>query len=186
VPVLPLYAWLVGEGWSRRRDVHGARSLVLVTRGALLLALLVPTATFALQLAPWWESGDARARSRPLVERVSSARSVALVDVGWLVWASDVDVIDLGGLTDPTLARAPGGHLDKRVDVAYLAARDPEVILLHAEAPPELDADGNLVRLAAFPVERFVAAHPWTRQHYRVREVIEYRPGYSYVWLERR
>lgn len=183
VPVMPLYAWLVAEGFAVERTASRARSRW--GWAALCAATVTPAVVLSAQVGGWREAGLARAQSAAFARRVGALRSVALVDVGWLVWESDVDVVDLGGLTDPTIARARGGHLGKQVDVAYLSARDPEVILLHSEAPPEVDDDRDLVRLAGFPVERAVAAHPWTREHYDVREVIPYREGYWYVWLAR-
>ncbi|MCB9635138.1 MAG: hypothetical protein H6721_23685 [Sandaracinus sp.] len=178
VPVLPAYAWAVGEGFAR----GGGKP----ARVAAIAACGVPVLMLVSQIGPWRAAGELDAPRRALAERLASVESVALVDVGALVWASDVDVLDLGGLTDPVVARWEGGHLEKRIDVAYLAARDPEVILLHTEQEPEIDDVGRLVRLAGFPVERSVAAHPWTRMHYEATEVLALREGYAYVWLRRR
>ncbi|MCB9623878.1 MAG: hypothetical protein H6723_11200 [Sandaracinus sp.] len=178
VPVLPAYAWAVGEGFARD---DGKRRRI-----AAALACGVPVLVLISQLGPWQAAGELDAPRRALAARLASVDGVALVDVGALVWASDVDVLDLGGLTDPVVARWEGGHLEKRIDVAYLAARDPEVILLHTEQEPEIDDVGRLVRLAGFPVERNVAAHPWTRMHYEATEVVPLREGYAYVWLRRR
>ena len=68
-----------------------------------------------------------------------------------------VEVVDLGGLTDPVIARAPGGHLDKRVPLGHLVAREPRTLLLHSARRPETDGEGRLVALAGYPVEQRVA-----------------------------
>jgi len=179
-PTLPLYAALAARGgWrlSLRRPRWAA--------AAALVALLMPALDLAAQLGPVREAGAARRAAAPLARRLAGVESVALVDVGYLVYRADADVFDLGGLTDPVVAHAPGGHLSKEVPIAYLAARDPAVLLLHAAAPPEVDEEGRLGRLAGYPVERYVAGSAWSRARFRVREVVPYAPGYWYVWLER-
>jgi hypothetical protein len=61
-------------------------------------------------------------------------RRVAALDVGWVGAATDADVVDLAGLTDPRIAALPGGHTSKRVDVMTLLSRDPDAIVLYAPA----------------------------------------------------
>jgi hypothetical protein len=56
---------------------------------------------------------------------------IASLDVGWPTAASEADIVDLAGLTDPEIAALPGGHTSKRVDPALLLARNPDVILLY-------------------------------------------------------
>ena len=49
---------------------------------------------------------------------------VALLDVGAVGLACVTQpLLDLGGLTEPRVAYAPGPHLDKQLDAAWLAAR---------------------------------------------------------------
>ena len=47
-------------------------------------------------------------------------RSVALVDVGIVSFRTGLEIVDLGGLTDPVIAHSPGPHLGKRFDLLYL------------------------------------------------------------------
>jgi hypothetical protein len=75
--------------------------------------------------------------ARPFVE---SARKVACLDVGWPTLATEADIVDLAGLTDPEIAALPGGHTSKRVDPAFLLGRDPDVLLLLAREPVDLEA----------------------------------------------
>jgi len=71
------------------------------------------------------------AEARPLLE---GAARVAALDVGWVSAATDADVIDLAGLTDPEIAALPGGHTSKRVDAMFLLARDPDVLVFYQPA----------------------------------------------------
>jgi len=130
-------------------------------------------------------AGEARERvGRPLARFLASrARTVALVDVGFLAWAGGFDVVDLGGITEDGVARRPGPHLGKRIDAAWLLARAPDALVLHAAVPPEVAPDGTLRTLAGYPVERRVAAMPWVRARFRVARVMPYAPGYVYVVL---
>jgi len=179
-PVLPLVVWLAVQGgaswWPERR------ALVVVCGAAMAI---VPALDLGLQIAPVREAGATReSRGRALAEELARVESVALVDVGYLGWKSRVEILDLGGLTDPEVARAPGGHLEKEVPIGYLDARAPEVVLLHSAVRPRV-TDGRLETLAGYPVEQRLAAHPWLQEHYRVERVVPYAPGYWYVWLQR-
>ncbi|HMI91979.1 MAG TPA: hypothetical protein VK509_11475, partial [Polyangiales bacterium] len=103
-----------------------------------------------------------------------------------LAYASGVEVIDLGGLTDPVIARSRGGHLEKQIESAYLEQRNPDALLLHAATTPRVDGEGRLLALAGYPVERRIAALPFVRAHFRVAHVQRYAPGYYYVLLKAR
>jgi hypothetical protein len=99
------------------------------------------------------------ASARPVL---GPMRRVAALDVGWVGAATDADVIDLAGLTDPEIAVLPGGHTSKRLSPMVLLARDPDALILYAQRglPPGgltawEDADyGRVVeaRLAHDPV----------------------------------
>ncbi len=187
VPILPVYAMLVGAGsvhlWRSRRRLRRAAAAACV-----VVACAVPALDVAAQLPAIREAGERRQKvGRSLAAWLAEhADTVALVDVGYLSWASGVEVVDLGGLTDEAAARAPGGHVAKRVDPGWLAARDPDVIVLHSALPPRVDREGRLSSLAGFPVERRVAAMGWVRERFRVDHTVEYAPDYVYVVLVRR
>ncbi len=91
--------------------------------------------------------------ARPLL---AGARSVATLDVGWVGAATQSDVLDLAGVTDPLVARLPGGHTTKRVPEGLLESRGVDrVVLLTRDAPPDGERAhferGVEVRVAAFP-----------------------------------
>jgi hypothetical protein len=66
-------------------------------------------------------------RARPALE---GARRVAALDVGWVGAATDARVVDLAGITDPSIAVLPGGHTSKRIPDDLLDARDVDAVVL--------------------------------------------------------
>jgi hypothetical protein len=75
------------------------------------------------------------AQARPVL---AGARQVGALDVGWVGFATTADVLDLAGVTDPTVARLPGGHTSKRVTVSLLEARDVDALVLMLAPREEL------------------------------------------------
>jgi hypothetical protein len=65
---------------------------------------------------------------------LAGVQRVASLDIGWVGAATEADVIDLAGVTDPEVAALPGGHTSKRIDARFLLARDPDALLLYAPA----------------------------------------------------
>ncbi len=63
---------------------------------------------------------------------LDDAHAVAALDVGWVGAATEGDVIDLAGLTDPEIAALPGGHTSKRVSSMLLLERKADALLLYA------------------------------------------------------
>ncbi len=55
---------------------------------------------------------------------------VALMDVGIIGYESGLRVLDISGLTEPEIAKAPGGFLDKRYPVESLLAKSPRYFVL--------------------------------------------------------
>lgn len=180
-PALPAYAYLIGAVACRLRAGRGL--------GAAMLAItlsVVPALDAAVQLPRAREAGRCREQhGRPLADALARFRVVALVDVGYLPWRAGFEVVDLGGITDPDVARMPGGHLGKIVDAGWLSSRDPDAIVLHATRPPAVEG-GALRTLSGYPVERRVASLPWVRERYVVERVAPYAPDYFYVVLVRR
>jgi len=179
VPALPLYAWLVGVG-SSRLSAHRPKLVAAL----VLVSLSVPALDLATRIPDLRASASVRARASELVARLRSAHDrVALVDVGFIGYASGVEVIDLAGLTDSAVARMPGGHVDKRIDPSYLRTRDPNAIVLHSAAPPRVGSGGELLALQGFPVERRLVNLAWVRERFRVERVFPCAPHYFYVLL---
>jgi len=127
VPVAPSLAWaavLVAE--HAHPLATAARSAVALAVGVVLVAR---GGTEGRHVGA--DRAALVARARPLL---GAARRVAALDVGWVSAATDADVVDLAGLTDPEIAALPGGHTSKRVDVMFLLSRRPDALLLYAPA----------------------------------------------------
>jgi hypothetical protein len=182
-PLLPLALGLCATGAMR-----STRTFPYVRAALLLLSALVLAIDLGTRIPEWREAGLSREHNgRALAERLrSSARRVALVDVGFLAYQSGVEVIDLGGITEPAIAQLPGGHLDKRVREAWLAERAPDALVLHSSRPPLVAADGRLLDLSGYPVEQRIAGWAWTQTQFRVAFQQVYALHYHYVLLLRR
>jgi hypothetical protein len=92
---------------------------------------------------------------------------VASLDVGWVGAATEADVLDLAGTTDPRVAALPGGHLTKRVDATFLLDLKPDALLLYASAGlPE----GGLADWSSAPyaraLERRLASDEIVQRHF--------------------
>jgi hypothetical protein len=119
----------VVAGGRARPLTDAVRAAVAVGLGVLLLA----------------RSGsllrDARRVNADRTALVEEARPVlgplarvATLDIGWVGAATEADIVDLAGLTDPQIAALPGGHTSKRVGAMLLLSRDPDALLLYAPA----------------------------------------------------
>ncbi|MBX3268935.1 MAG: hypothetical protein KF729_01665 [Sandaracinaceae bacterium] len=183
VPWLPAAALVMAGPIAARLDER--RRL----RGVALLAgaTLVPLVAGVVAIGDAREAGATRdTAGRALAEHLAThARRVALLDVGYVGFATGLDVVDLGGITDPRIARLPGGHADKAIDPGELAARDPDALVLSSRIAPVVGADGRLRRFAGHPVEARVAAFAWVRESMRVTYVAPYGPRSYYVVLSR-
>ncbi|HEX7478308.1 MAG TPA: hypothetical protein VF331_10915 [Polyangiales bacterium] len=181
-PLLPIYVSLCAVGAVRlARSQLGAVVALL----CLLFACAVPATDLLTRMPDLRAAGAGRERvGRALALQLQkAAHRVALVDIGYLGYISTLQVVDLAGITDPEIARLPGGHLDKHVSDALLARRAPDAVVLHASRPPRIDASGRLLSLAGYPVEQRVAAGAWLQTHFRVARVLHYAPHYEYVLL---
>lgn len=65
--------------------------------------------------------------ARPLL---TNARRVAALDVGWVGAVGELEVVDLAGITDPTIAVLRGGHTSKRIPHDLVDARDIDHVVL--------------------------------------------------------
>jgi hypothetical protein len=127
VPVVPS---LVYAAVLVSREAHPAatalRSLAALAVGVVLIArggtagrrVGADRAALVTAAAPWLAG--------------SGVSRVAALDVGWVSAATEADIVDLAGLTDPEIAALPGGHTSKRIDARFLLAREPDALLLYA------------------------------------------------------
>ncbi|MBK6810744.1 MAG: hypothetical protein IPG81_17965 [Sandaracinaceae bacterium] len=176
VPLLPLLAGCVGLGLAELPRFRWA---------AVLAVLLLPLATGAAALPELLRQPAARERgAAQVLAALHGAERVALVDIGYLAYAGDLQVVDLGGITDLEIARLPGGHLSKRIPESLLRGRGVDAIVLHSTTPPRVEA-GRLMGISAYPVELHVARMPFVRDEFRVTASVTYAPDYHYVVLRR-
>jgi hypothetical protein len=119
---------------------------------------------------------DTRERmSRELGPLLSGARRVASLDVGWVGAAGDFEVLDLAGVTDPTVAILPGGHTSKRLPDDFLTRRAPDALVLLESA-----RDGAPEASYSRQVERRLARQRGAERFTRVGQVaLDARQSYA-------
>lgn len=123
------------------------------------------------------------ALARPLL---ADARVVAALDIGWLSAATEGTIVDLAGITDPTIAALPGGHTSKRVDAPMLLDRGADALLLYASSP--VDVRGDAWTTARYPrvVEARLARAELIRERFAARTWLPLgTSGAGYVLLVR-
>jgi hypothetical protein len=180
VPLVPVACLVAAEAVVR--SARRRRNLVWILAGATILLRAG---------AAWHEASLARVagllRERQLPRLLAAvarhADPVAALDIGALGYYSEHSFVDLGGLVEPRVAYAPGGHVAKRIDSAWLAAMAPGVIVLHSRVEPRVDDAGHVRWFAGYPVERHVLALPWVLRDYRVTELVPYADDYFYLVL---
>lgn len=124
VPVVPALALLVAAA-----PVHA------VYTGSIALALIAEAAfgwrhrEVAVRVA-----ADRLAIVDALAPALRGAHTVAGLDVGHLGAAFSGPVIDLAGLTSPSVARLPGGHTSKQLPEGFLDTHDVDALVLWAPA----------------------------------------------------
>ena len=154
VPVLPACALAAAYLAEQARLAFAIPRLLLALGGALVLAIgLGPSAR---------QVGSQRtqliARARPVLARDTR---IATLDVGWVGAASNADVIDFAGVTDPEVALFPGGHTSKRIPAAWLFARSPSAVVLLLARGAELQTpfeDSVFARAVEQRVATLIAA----------------------------
>lgn len=175
VPMLPALALLVGWGSL------GFRRAGWVVAPVLLLV----AANGALTLNEARAAGALRETRGQAVAAAMERGPVGLVDVGFLGWESGLEVVDLGGITDPMVARMPGNHVDRVLDVAYLEARSPTAFVLHSITEPSI-RDGDVLNFMGYPTETRLVRSAWFTRWYVPIAVHPYADAYWYVRFERR
>jgi hypothetical protein len=147
VPVLPSLLW-VGVALASRATLR-----VTLLRTA---AALVPCVLIAVYLGP--SAAHVGAHRRALIEaarpELAGHQRIAALDVGWVGVASSADIVDLAGITDPSVARLAGGHTSKHLPVGFLRQRrvDALVLLLapgQPAAPPFVARASRAVEVRA-------------------------------------
>ncbi|MCS6858072.1 MAG: hypothetical protein NZM37_10215, partial [Sandaracinaceae bacterium] len=182
-PFVPLWAGLFGTGLSRWVRLWRPSKARLLLASVFFLPQLFLAAFY-------FEQADAVARSRAGAGRMlrewleSHARVVALVDIGFLAYRARWTPVDLGGLTDPEIAKRPGGHCSKSVDVGDLLLRDVDTIVIHSRTPPAI-VDGWVSALSAHPVESSLVNDPRLKANFEIVGSLPYASDYYYIIFQR-
>ncbi len=163
----------------------GARLLEMATPAVLAArALTTAAAPIWVAVAVGWPGRSVLAHRLALIEAsrpsLRGAHSIACLDVGWVGAATEASIVDLAGITDPLIARLPGGHTTKRIENGLLENRavDAAVLLLAPGAPVAPRWQDSAFARA---VEERVAGLPAV-DDFRVRAVLPLGgAGQSYV-----
>lgn len=99
----------------------------------LALVLVAPAYT-AVRMGPRSASVEGKraevvAAARPVL---AEAKVVATLDIGWVGAAHEGTVVDLAGVTDPTVAVLRGGHTSKEIPRSMIGGREVDTIVLLA------------------------------------------------------
>jgi hypothetical protein len=133
-PVCPSLAWAaVLASAHAHAGATAVRSLLALGTGLWLLPRAQPFRGLHADRAEIVSSASSW---------LDDAHAVAALDVGWVGAATEADVVDLAGVTDPDIAALPGGHTSKRVGAMLLLSRHTDAILLYTPAGlPDGDLD---------------------------------------------
>ena len=155
VPVLPSLV-LAGAELAQFEPLWKAalRSGVALFAAALLVVARAPAAR-----GVGFQRAELIREARPLL---ASAQRIATLDVGWVGAATPAHIVDLAGVTDPTVARLSGGHTTKRLPESFLESRDIDALVLLADDagtwPNQHFARAVEARIVSLPgAERFRA-----------------------------
>ena len=160
-----------GMVWRFRSSDRFRRALVLTT---WLLALALPIAMaremtdIRLHAQEAFDLLTRRERDIANWVQTQGVRSVGTVDLGVMGFSSQAELVDLAGLTDPRIARVPGGHLRKEFPLDYLfEERRPDVLILRSNRPPRLEGDRLMGCHPASAVENRILMDPRLLRDYR-------------------
>jgi len=129
----------------------GSSLLAVTSAGFAALRLLPPLACAALLHGVQGTATRAVRSERSLLigalpPLLGGAARVATLDAGWVGAAGDHVVVDLAGVTDPGVARLPGGHTSKRLPQNFLESRRVDALVLLADASIARDAPARYAR----------------------------------------
>jgi hypothetical protein len=177
VPVLPAVILAAAHVASVADARMTAARVALALAGELFV--MIKIGPVAARVGP-----DRAALVREIAVALEGARVVAALDAGWVGAATEANIVDLAGLTDPAIAALPGGHTTKRIAPALLDARGVDTLVLLLARGARLETPwtassfdrGVEARIASFPgmAENFVVT-----AESRV-------PGLPYVVLRRK
>jgi hypothetical protein len=65
-------------------------------------------------------------------QHLAGSQVVAATDIGWVGLSTEAQVVDLAGVTDPTIARLPGGHTSKAISPGLFSDRNVDTWVIRA------------------------------------------------------
>jgi hypothetical protein len=161
-PVVPALVLVVAHLLAEPADTFAQR---VVPRGRLLLGCAGEIVLFVLK-GP--SAAHVMQHRSALIEAarpaLAGATRVATIDVGWVGAASEADIVDLAGATDPEIAALPGGHTSKMISGAFLTGRDPDRLVFEVAAKGAADP----VPVFERAVEVRLAADTMVRRRYAI------------------
>jgi hypothetical protein len=170
VPILPFLYLILANGlvtlYHGIRKSSGQRRGLVASVSLGILVTLYVALSLGYTAATWWYT-DQRAEGYErahrslatwLQETAPPDASVALMDIGIVGYYSQLRIIDLTGLTENTIARAPGAFQEKVYDPAYVLDQEPRYVILVSQ-------DGDLV--PDFPIDRRIYESPSFQDSYR-------------------
>lgn len=187
MPIAPLVLYLAALGITtfaarRKRNWQLAYGLLF----ALGLTPQMLLGVLALEESQEVAASRADAGHRLRSYLRTHAHSVALIDIGFLAYESNFDVLDLAGVTDPSIGTREGAHCSKPVTVDALRERHVDVLVLHSSVAPRIDEEMRVRHIAAHPTEMRLLRDPQTSRMFRATQVVQYAEHYWYVVLEAR
>jgi hypothetical protein len=180
VPIVPSLAWAALLLSVRAHPAATAARAVLALGAGLFFVLRGGTDGRRV-------GADRAALVAAAAPALASSHRVAALDAGWVGAATDGDVIDLAGVTDPEIAALPGGHTSKHVDGQLLLERDADSLLLYAPSGLPGGALGSW-RDAVYTraLEARLASDPVVAAHFSPAAWLPLGPrGAGYVLLRR-
>ncbi len=92
----------------------------------------------------------------------SNVTSIGMIDIGFIGFETDIEIVDFAGLTDTHIAHAPGPHLLKNFDLKYIfEERQPDIIVIRLKRPPVFTRDGGF-HLKTEDISYSIEARIWT------------------------
>jgi hypothetical protein len=160
-PVLPALALVTAHlATTENAGVWGVRLALAVLGEGYAFVMVAPRARQVMH--------DRMALIEAARSTLAGAERVATVDVGWVGTATDAEVVDLAGATDPEIAALPGGHTSKAVSGALLNNRGADHLVFLLAAGTEQAAPAQFERA----VERHLAHDPLVDANYRIVSII--------------
>ena len=171
VPVLPLFALVLAEAVAGLR--HPAAS---VAATALVVTLTLPNSFHGRNIDSLRKGDDFIDGAQRVAERLSQLPETTLVaanNIGVIGYESRVRILDMMGLTDRHIARAPGkqvgipGH--EAHDGAYVLDRRPDIIITSMPRAVTTPNPAWDVSRGAYPSDNDLKRDPRFRDRYTLQ-----------------